>query len=261
MEKISVIIVNWNVAKSLDRCLKSVFDAGYHNLDVWVIDNHSSDESVEVVKKHRRAKLIKNSTNIGFPKAVNQGLKSASGEYLLVLNPDTRLPRGFFSDSIKFFQEHPDAGLMGPKFLDSDGTSQGSVFREPSILATFRQFWLGERGLTEKYTPKSTTSVFAVSGACMFFPKSTLDKVGLLTNKVFMYFEDMDYCRRIKDMDMEVYFNADIAIIHEHGMSAKQSPQASDWRGRLWQSSLWYNGPIKHYLMWFIAWTGQKLRN
>lgn len=73
-----------------------------------------------------------------------------------------------------------------------------------------------------------------------------------------MYYEDMDYCRRVHRSGLKVYFYPDLTIVHEHGQSAQQNPLAGDWKGYLWKSSVWFNGPIKHYLMWFIAWTGQK---
>ena len=75
-----------------------------------------------------------------------------------------------------------------------------------------------------------------------------------------MYYEDMDYCRRIRNSGLKVYYNSETIVVHEHGQSAKKNPEAGDWRGYLWQSSLWYSGPIKHYLMWFISWTGQKFQ-
>lgn len=252
MEKVSVVIVNWNVAKSLDRCLKSVFATDYSNLEVWVIDNNSSDESVEVIKSFRRAKMIKNAGNIGFPKGVNQGIRYSKGDYVVILNPDTRVPKDFFEKSLQFFVQYPQAGIMGPKLVNPSGDTQGSVFHEPSLF-----------GENQKYTPAGPkpVAVDAISGACMFLPQSTIKKIGYLTEKVFMYYEDMDYCRRIRKSELKVYFNPQIEVIHEHGSSAKQSPTASDWRGQLWKSSLWYNGPIKHYLMWLISWFSQKLRS
>jgi len=265
---ISVVVVSWNVAESLRRCLESVFAARYPRLEVFVIDNASTDDSAKVAKSFSGITFIQNTKNLGFPKAVNIGLRQSRGDYLVVLNPDTRLPKSFFHRSWEFFQTHPDAWIMGPRLTDPDGTPQGSVFPESSILATVREFWLGQQGLTAKYTPQSSklVPVFAVSGSCMVFPRSTLDKIGLFTEEVFMYYEDIDYCRRIHRSGGQVYFNSEIAVVHEHGHSARQSARANPgilpfWQGHLWTSSLWYNGPLKHYLMWFISHSGQKLRS
>lgn len=257
--KISVIIVSWNVADSLERCLKSIAETKYPNLEIIVIDNASTDDSLKIIKKSKNIIFIRNSKNNGFPKAVNQGLKKSTGDFLLLLNPDTIIPANFFTDSLSFFSNYPSAGIMGPKLSNPDGTSQGSVFHEQSIYSTFREFWLGQKGLTGKYSPDVNTpiTVDAVSGACMLFPKVTLDRIGYFTESVFMYYEDLDYCRRIRSEGFKVYFNPHISVIHEHGSSSKKSALS---RKYLWESSLWYNGFFKHYLMWFISWTGQKIR-
>lgn len=264
--KISCIIVNWKVADSLQRCLLSLKKTNYPDLETIIIDNASSDESLEVVQKNKKSfatlniKLIINSKNLGFPRAVNQGLRQAMGDHLLLLNPDCRVGKDFFTQSLKFFSLHPTAAVMGPTLTDPDGTPQGSVFPEPSVANTFKEFWLGKKGLTSKYLPDENkpTIVNAISGACMFFPRSTLEKIGLFTEKVFMYYEDLDYCRRIRREGLRVYFNPQITVIHEHGSSSVQNPNA---RKYLWDASLWYNGALKHHLMWFISWTGQKLHS
>jgi len=243
---ISVTIVSWNVAQSLKRCLESVFAAKYPDLEVFVIDNASTDDSVKIAKSFPKAKIVTNFSNIGFPKAINIGLRQSRGDYILLLNPDTRIPKDFFAKALDFAASHPDMGVMGPKFIDPDGTPQGSVFPEPSIFKA-----------TPKYTPESTLVVNSVSGACMFFPRAILTKIGYFTEKVFMYYEDLDYCRRIRFAGLKVYFNQDITIVHEHGQSSKKSPLAQKY---LWQSSIWYNGPLKHYLMWFISHSGQKFQ-
>lgn len=248
MQKISVIIVNWNVADSLGQCIKSIDDTKYPDLELIVIDNNSDIKPKNVT--------IQNNTNVGFSAAVNQGLARCTGDLIVLLNPDTRVPSDFFTKSREFFKKHSDAGVMGPKFVNPDGSSQGSVFPEPSIINTVREFWLGKKGLTQKYTPKETRDVFAVSGGCMLIPRRTIEKIGLLTEEVFMYYEDMDYCRRVHQAGLKVYFYPEITIVHEHGQSSKKSPNSYKY---LVESSIWYNGAIKHYLMWFISWTGQKL--
>ena len=258
MSEFSVIIVSWNVSQSLKHCIKSVLDTKYPDLEIIVVDNASTDDSVRVVKDFESIRLIKNSKNIGFPKSVNIGLRQSRGDYLVVLNPDTVLPEKFFISLPQFFKKNPDAWIMGPKLTDPDGKIQGSVFPEPSIRNTFREFWMGKKGLTAKYTPPGDVpvKVNAVSGSCLIFPRSTLERTGLLTEKVFMYYEDLDYCRRIRKMGGNIFFNPEIVVIHEHGSSSKKSPLAQKY---LWDSSLWYNGFIKHWIMYFITRIGRFL--
>lgn len=249
MAKISVVIVNWNVSESLERCLKSVRETKYPDLEVIIVDNNSDSKP--------RWVTIQNDKNIGFPAAVNQGLNKSTGDLIVLLNPDTRVPKDFFSKSLKFFADHLDVAIMGPKFENLDGSAQGSVFPEPSIINTFKEFWLGQKGLTAKYTPSQTCEVFAVSGGCLLMPRKTIEKIGLLSEEVFMYYEDLDFCRRAHQAGLKVYFYPDITIVHEHGQSSKQSSKSYNY---LVQASIWYNGWFKHQIMWFLSWSGQKLR-
>ncbi|MEK7090936.1 MAG: glycosyltransferase family 2 protein [Patescibacteria group bacterium] len=251
MEKVSVITVNWNVADSLERCVKSIRATKYPNLELIIIDNNSEIKPKFV--------SIQNSANIGLPRAWNQGLQQATGDYILILNPDTRLPADFFTKALNFACRTPGLGVIGPKFTDPDGTPQGSVFLEPSVIASIREYWLGQKGLTQKYVPTNhePITVNSISGACMFFPKSTIAKIGKFTEKVFMYYEDLDYCRRIRQAGLKIVFHPGITIVHEHGASSAKSAGAAQKYHR--DASLWYNGPIKHYLLWFILWSSQKI--
>ncbi len=245
MEKISVIIVSWNVLDSLKRCLASLKATGYPHLEIIVIDNASTDGSDKLA-------TIKNSENIGFPKAVNMGLKKATGEYLVLLNPDTILPKDFFTKSLEFLKSHPDAGLVGPQF-----ENQASIYNEPSVLNAIREYWLGQKDTYEKYLLPAVTTVDCVTFACVIFPRSTLERIGFLTEKVFMYYEDLDYCRRVRAAGLKVYYDPEIVISHEHGSSAKSNPKVNNY---LIASSKWYNGLIKYYLLTFILWSGQKIK-
>ena len=257
MEKISVVIINWNVRKSFSRCIKSVLNTKYPNLELILIDNNSSRPPK--IPKDLRVTYIQNESNIGFPAAVNQGLKLFSGDYVLLLNPDTRIPNDFFDKAIESMKSNKKIGVIGPKFADPDGTPQGSVYHEPSMSRTIREYWLGKIGLTEKYTPKTNdlTEVDIVMGACMFMPRKVVKKVGLFTDKVFIFYEDFDYCRRIHRAGYKVVFNPNITIIHEHGQSTKQNPLANEL---LMTASRWYNGQTKHSILWFIIWTSQKFQ-
>jgi GT2 family glycosyltransferase len=257
MEKISVIIVNWNVGESFVRCIKSVLDTKYPNLELILIDNNSI--KTPKIPKDPKVTYLQNKSNIGFPAAVNQGLKLFSGDYVLLLNPDTRIPNDFFDKAIESIELNKKTGIMGPKFVDPDGTPQGSVFPEPSVINTIREYWLGHKGLTEKYTPSNYEPIIvnAVSGACMFMPKAVVKKLGLFTDKIFMYYEDLDYCRRIRRAGLKVIFNPYLEIVHEHGQSSKQNILANKY---LMDASRWYNGTLKHYILWFIIWTSQKLQ-
>ncbi|KKT58464.1 MAG: Glycosyl transferase family 2 [Candidatus Amesbacteria bacterium GW2011_GWB1_47_19] len=281
---ISVIIVSWNVRESVSRCLDSVFAAAYPRLEVIVVDNASTDGSVQMIKdKFKNVKLISNTENSGFPKAVNRGIFAAVGDYYLVLNPDTRIPRHFFDFVLEYARTNPDLGVLGPRFKNPDGSLQGSVFPEPSVSDTIREYWFGQQGLTAKFTPDSDSpvTVNAVSGGCMFIPKSTFTRIGTFTESVFMYYEDLDYCRRIRNSGLQVIFHPGISIIHEHGMSSGKSSQGKyrnfiesiiypfrkllklpnriqSFQRYQTESGVWYNGWLKHTLIAGIIWTSRK---
>lgn len=255
MPKVSVICINWNVADLFEKCVRSVLDTKYPDLELILIDNNSDKKPK--IPQDPRITFIQNRSNIGFPAAVNQGLKLFVGDYVLLLNPDTQLPKDFFVKAIDLLSNDPKIGVMGPKFVDPDGTSQGSVYHEPSIVRTMKEYWFGNKGLTEKYTPQTDTpvEVDVVMGACMFMPRKVVEKVGLFTDKVFIFYEDFDYCRRIRNLGFKVVFNPTLVIKHAHGQSTKQNPLANKL---LMAASKWYNGTIKHSILWFIIWTSQK---
>ncbi len=257
MEKISVIIVNWNVAELFLRCIKSVLDTKYPNLELILIDNNSN--KVPKIPKDPRITFIQNKSNIGLPQAWNQALKIVTGDYVLILNPDTRLPKDFFEKSILLLKNDPKIGVMGPKLIDPDGTPQGSVSHEIKIINAIREFWFGQKGTFEKYIPTENhpLEVDTVSGACMFIPKSVIQKIGLFTEKVFMYYEEKDYCRRVRRAGLKVVFDPNITIVHEHGQSSVQNPKVKRY---IIQASKWYNGLPKYYILWFIMWTSQKFK-
>jgi GT2 family glycosyltransferase len=274
----SIIIVNWNVANSLVECLKSILATNYPDLEVIVVDNASSDDSIAQIKsRFPKTKLIQNTTNLGFPRAVNQGLVESKGDYLVILNPDTKLNPDFIVKTLEFFKDFPNAAMMGPKFVD-----QGSVYTEPTILNTIKMYWI--KSLLPKYTPIGNipAPVNAISGACMIMPRSTYDQTGPLTEEVFMYFEDLDYCRRLRRAHLPIYFNPQIEITHLHGRSASQTPQNEYkyfWETLIYpirsfmglknklpaaaryhnESAIWYNGWIKQIIITLIILTSQKL--
>lgn len=275
MEKISVIIVNWNVGESFVRCVKSVLDTKYPNLELILLDNNSNIRPK--LKSDPRITFIQNETNIGLPKAWNQGLKRSTGEYILVLNPDTRLPKNYFVTELALLKSDSKIGVVGPKFVDVDGTPQGSVFPEPSVINTLLN--------RNKYTPVTEVpiEVNSVSGACLFFSKKTLDTIGPFTEEVFMYFEDMDFCRRLRQVGLKIVFDPRVIIVHGHGQSTKQTspdkyrnlleiiiypirkllnkpntlPSAQRYRT---EAGIWYNGWWKQLVIALILWISQKFQ-
>lgn len=252
----AIIIVNYNTKTLLRQCLRSIT-----NYEIIVVDNGSTDGSQECLKrikesKNQRIKVLFNKENLGFAKAVNQALRQAQGEYILLLNPDIKVKKNALKKLIKFAKNHPEAGIIGARLLNPDGTTQGSCFPKLSIANAIKEFWLGQKGVFEKYAPRTQkpVEVEAVVGACMLIAKKVIEKVGFFDERYFLYFEDLDYCRRVKKSGWKVYYLPEAEFIHDHGAAGKDLP-VSDW---LKNSSKIYHGKVKYYLLTFIIWLGQK---
>lgn len=236
MLKLSVIIVNYNVRHFLEQCLYSVRKAGKDiPMEVWVVDNHSVDGSIEMLKeKFPEVKLIDNKKNVGFSAANNQAIRQSSGEYVLLLNPDTVVEEETFSRVIAFMDSHPDAGALGVKMIDGKGhflpeskralpTPEVAFYKIFGLSALFpKSKRFGKYHLT--YLPvDETNEVDVLSGAFMLLRKAALDKAGLLDEAFFMYGEDIDISYRITQTGYKNYYFPETRIIHYKGESTKKS--------------------------------------
>ena len=234
--KLSVIIVNYNVEYFLEQCLHSVVNAAKnYDTEIFVVDNNSVDGSVAMVEeKFKSVKLIANKKNTGFSYANNQAIRQASGEYILLLNPDTVVEENTFEKVISFMDSHADAGGLGVKMLDGKGNFLPESKRglpTPSV-AFYKIFGLSRLFPKSKIFGKyhlgfldkdKTHEVEILSGAFMLLRKSVLDKIGLLDEAFFMYGEDIDLSYRIIKAGYKNYYVADTRIIHYKGESTKKS--------------------------------------
>lgn len=265
--KVSVIIVSYNTEKLTLQCIKSVIDSVINlYYEIIVIDNNSNDKTVyeiSKVKDHKpkvKIEIIKNDKNLGFSKAVNQGIKNAKGEYILLLNSDTVVPNGAINKLLNFAQEKKDAGVIGARLLNEDKNVQASCFFFPTIKRAFLQYFCGKKNYLEKYAPitESFEVVESVVGAVFMITPVALKKVGIFDERYFMYFEDLDYCRRVRNAGLKVYYYAGASVIHIHGASGKKLvSNENQWR-RLIPSSKIYHGLYYHYLLNGVLWLGQK---
>lgn len=243
MKKLSIVIVNYRTGKFLQKCVQSIKkNTQGVDYEVIVIDNDKN--------------------NVGFARAANQGIRKAKGKYILLLNPDTRVKNGAIKRLLEFARKTQDAGVVGARLLNPDGSVQPSVYHFPTLWRAIREYLLGQRGAYEKYAPdvNSAEGVDAVAGAAFLITPQARKKVGLLDERYFMYFEDLDYCRRIKAVGLNVYYLPQAEVVHEHGASGRGlADEKNQWR-RLIPSSKIYHGLVKHYLITFILWSGQKWR-
>lgn len=234
--KLSIIIVNYNVKEFLEQSIISIQKSCKEiDYELFVVDNASSDGSVELIrKKFLGIKLIANTENKGFAVANNQAMRQAQGEYVLLINPDTIVQEDTVPVVLNFFGNHPDCGMVGCKILNPDGSLQLSCRRSfPTPWVAFtkisglsklfpRSKFFGRYNLT--YLDMDETSeVEAISGSFMFFGRQVVDKVGYLDESFFMYGEDLDWCFRIREAGWKIFYLPQTKIVHFKGESSKKS--------------------------------------
>jgi len=267
MTDLSVIIVSYNTKKLTLDCVLSIEKEGSSlNKEIIVVDNGSHDGSIAAISKLRsessklNVRIIENKENLGFSKANNQGIKTAKGKYILLLNSDTKVKKGALDALVNFAKITPDAGVVASRLLNPDGSIQASCFHFPTIKNAIFEYWLGRKGLFDKYAPKGNKPITvdaSVAAAFLITPKALSD-VGLLDERYFFYMEDLDYCRQIWKTGLKVYYLPSSEVFHYHGASGKHlANEKNQWR-RLIPSSKIYHGFIKHYLLTSILWLGQK---
>jgi hypothetical protein len=235
--RVSVVIVNWKTPALLARCLDSIkLEPQADSFEIWVVDNDSGDESVEMLKtRYSYVHLIENKDNLGFSKACNQAIPESKGDFVLLLNPDTEVKDGAIGKLSDFLVEHPECGAVGPKVLNTDGTLQLACRRSfPSVKAAFFRITYLSRLFPKSKTmseynltfqdPDKTVEVDALSGSCMMVRRQAIDKIGLLDEDIFMFGEDIDWCWRIKQAGWSVFYLPSSVIYHVHGASSRLRP-------------------------------------
>ncbi len=259
---LSICIVNWNTEVPLRECLQSVYagTAGI-SFEIFVVDNASSDGSVEMVGAlFPDVFLIANQGNRGFAAANNQAIRLATGRYVMLLNPDTVIHRGALETMVQFMDDRPEAGAIGCKLLNADGSVQHSIRRSPTFsVALHDSTILGRFSLfrervsdfkMEDFTFDSVREVDATCGAALVVRKDLLDEVGLLDEGYFIFIEELDLCQRIRGRGYKIYFVPDATITHLGGASRRQSPKELVMVGQrsLMRYFTKFEGPKKTFL-------------
>ncbi len=227
--KLSVVIVSYNVSSYLDQCLKSVQLAlkGIEG-EVYVVDNHSEDDSVEMVRRNYPwVHLIENFENVGFSRANNIAIRQSSGEYVLLLNPDTVIGESTLREVLSFMDSHPKAGGAGVKMHNADGTLAPESRRAIPTpwVSGLKMLGFNKRYYMSHLSWDKPARIEVISGAFCMLRKKTLDEIGLLDEDFFMYGEDIDLSYRILKGGWENWY-LPYTITHYKG----KSTQKSDYR-------------------------------
>ena len=237
MPALAVVIVNYNAGEHLETCLRSLAEhlAGF-DWDAVVVDNCSTDGSEQRVAAFApRASLIRNTGNRGFARAINQGVSATDAPLVLLLNPDASLLPGAAEAMCAELRSHSDCAVIGPAVVNEDGSVQGSARGDPNMLTGL----FGRTTLLTRLFPHSALAqnnvrtlgaarpgegsieVDWVSGACMLVRRNAFDRVGGFDERFFLYWEDADFCRRLRTAGWRVRYHPDACILHVVGQSSR----------------------------------------
>jgi GT2 family glycosyltransferase len=234
--KLSIVIICWNDWKVLENCLRSIFEGTRKvSFEVIVSDNGSTDGSVEkICGQFPKVRVLENRANLGFAKGNNAGIRETSGEYVLILNPDTIVHPGSLDRWTDFAEKHSEAGAFGCRVQNPDGTYQRSARPFPTItrylMAALYLRFLGHLRrpvLTPEYDwwkGDTEREVDWQSGCCVMFRGELLRKLGGFDERFFYQFEEVDLCRRVWNTGYRIRFTPEASITHLGGQSVKRFP-------------------------------------
>lgn len=234
INKVGIIIVTYNSQEYINKCIKSIFEEKIENMSVIVIDNNSTDKTVENINKSKYIgglKLIISENNLGFAKAVNLGVKILGADINILLNPDLYIKKGSLKKILSYLKKQKNECIVGGKTIGFLNEIQGDHFRKLDFLTAIfdltniskfdrkRFFHNKFYYLDEKYTERPLR-VYAVTGGFMCIPKKVIKKIGLLDENFFMYLEDVDYCKRAIDKNIPVIYFPESIVYHYGGGSS-----------------------------------------
>ncbi|MAS34432.1 MAG: glycosyl transferase [Anaerolineaceae bacterium] len=235
MTDLSIIIVSWNVAALLAACLDSIAQSLSQSalqVEMIVVDSASSDHSVTLVREnYPHVTLIPQNENSGFVVSNNIGLRQANGRYVLLLNPDTEVIGDALDQMVSYLDNHPSVGIVGPHTLNTDGTTQSTRRRFPTMMtALFESTWLqayAPRHVLDQYyvTDQPDDGVFDVDwvqGSALMARCAVYDEIGGLDPGYTMFSEELDWCHRAKAAGWQVVYLGTAQVIHHGGKSTEQ---------------------------------------
>lgn len=240
---LSIVIVCWNNKRYLEPCLQSLYAAGLeHSFELAITDNGSTDGTQAMVReKFPQARLLQNDQNVGLSRASNQGIEDTCGRFVLLLNDDTLVNRDSLDGMVEFMDAHPEAGAVGCKLLNPDGSFQAGYGNFSSLLQEFLIATRLSSLLNSAYplcgADDKVQEVDWLSSACLLLRRSALTKVGLLRVEYFIYGDEVDLQYRLKRAGWKVYYLPSATTIHFGGRSLDR------WRRR----KMVYRGKMLFY--------------
>lgn len=223
---ISIITVNYNQSKITGELLQTLRRITWPNYEIIVVDNASPSDNPDLLKAgFPEITLIKSLRNLGFAGGNNLGVTASKGEFLLFINNDTEVPPGFVEPLVNLLLNNPKAGMVSPKI---------KFYRNPLIVqyagfTAINPYTLRNRGLgygkPDGPEVSMLTETASVHGAAMMVPKKVIEKVGMMSEVYFLYYEEHDWAERIKNAGYKIYYQPESYILHKESVSTgKESP-------------------------------------
>ena len=235
---VSIVTVSWNVKKLILECIQSVYEkTESYSFEMIIIDNDSKDGTPEIIeKKFHEIKLIKNNYNAGITVANNQGIKASKGRYICFLNPDTHLINNAIDLLVKYLEENTSVSAVGSQSINPGGVLEEncrkgsmSIWTEfldmTTLTALFPKNRIISRHRLGYWDHMSIRSVDHIAAECFIVRKNLLNQIGVMDEQFFMYGDDTDFCRRIKNSGGEIIYYPHAKIFHHKGSSSKQNSE------------------------------------
>lgn len=254
---LSIIIVDYNSIKDTLECIESIKKSDLEGIDFEIIvvnNNPKNDIAHQLLRKYPEVSLIRAEKNKGMGGGNNVGINNAQGEIILILNPDIRVKYDSIILLYRYIINNDNAGIVGPKLLNIDGSLQYSCLRFPEVLTPiFRRTSLGkvfkeknDSFLMKDFDHEDIRDVDWLTGSCLMIRKT--DKLRF-DKRYFMYFEDIDFCKTAKKNNLKVVYNPQSVVIHEH----KRESAKKTWYIAPFRSSL-AREHIKSWIKYFLKW-------
>lgn len=228
MTELSIIIVTYNNQTEIKTLLGSLLKYQPKNSEVIVVDNSSSDNTKAVVREFKEVKLVE-SGNLGFAKGSNLGVDSSTGEYLLFLNPDTEIKDTSVDLLLSFIKAHPEVGIVAPSLILPDGSIQPSVSKFPTLIGAVKEHLLSQDHQYSEFVPSQDleSEIEVVYGAAIIIKKENFIKMRGFDERYFLYFEDIDLCRKVKKAGLKIFYLPQAQVVHALGKSVAQVKNSS----------------------------------
>ena len=227
---VSIIILNYNAGDLLLNCVDSVFKSTYPNFEVIIVDNLSTDNShIRCKEKFEKIQLIENKKNLGYCEGNNVGIKSANGEFILILNPDTIVEPDWLNELFRAYHKHGEA-LYQPKHLSLKEKS--SIMSTGNMMNVFGFGYAREKGEKDVNQHNAIEQIGYASGTCLFVPSSIFKNVGLLDPFIFLYHDDLDFGWRAAQLGIKSYYVPSSVIYHAESYLLRWNAKKFFWLER-----------------------------